>query len=951
MARNSKSYRVPVSVGVLICGLLSVADRAIAGQAQTTASIEGRVTDESGGVLPGVTVTATSPALQVREISGVTDASGDYRLTPLPIGTYVVVYTLTGFQSVRHEGLRLTAGFIARVDAVLKVGVLAETVTVSGVTPVVDAASTSAATALTRETLEANPLGRAGILSLFEQSPSVRQSSGDDVGGERFNDSPSPRVYGMNDTTKTNLLYDGINTTSGGNSAISQYLDYSSFDEVRMQTMANDVEVPNEGLNLQIIVKSGGNEFHGSGYYEGTTHSLQWKNVDTALASKGIKAGGKLDYRQDGSFELGGRLIRDKVWFYGNVRGRKMYQDALGIYQADGKIGRFLNEQANWTDKFSWQITPKHRLIFLDNFVKLWKDDTLLLPADWSALSYKELPEHSDKAEWQWVPTNTIVVDAQVARYRISVHYPVQTTDVQRMDIVTGKAYGLNSSAGNHVEHWRPQGRASMTWFKPRVGGDHQFKVGYDDVQVTFYRGNDARPQGNYALLFASGVPFELATLDLPNTPFTSSRSTGIYGADKWTLGRRLTLNLGVRWARDAGWIPAQCRAANAFFSADCTKEINARTMYSWSPRLFAAYDVTGTGKTAIKGGWGRFNDWRDQDNFLNINPEAALENLYRWRVPNGNAFSNYEPGQVNLDVNSPDFITQTSLYGGTSAVCGTLPCLSSQVVNPNEPETYEDEYSLSLEQELIANLGVRVTGVYARRSNIGGYLNLARPSSLYTIANRRPDPGNPGAFLTWYEYPAAYVGSQFNLNQRVLLPNGTETFKTIEVSATKRLSRKWQLLMSYSATKSDVPVPAESALNPNSSINTANRTWEWIGRGSGIYQLPRGVNVSATYELLSGTPTARTVALTGGGTIPSITLNAAPIGSVRFPTTQITSLRLEKRFALGGGRSITGRANLFNLFNVNTPTALNVRTGSSFLFPTAIEPPRIATFAVTYGF
>ena len=153
--------------------LFACSDHATAGQAQTVGSIVGRVTDESGAVLPGVTVTATSPALQVPQVAVVTDAQGDYRLTPLPIGTYEVAYTLTGFQTVRRDSLRLTAGFVARVDVALKVGAIEESITVSA-TPTIDVQSSGPVTVLTKETLEIVPSSRSGIISLMNQSPSVR---------------------------------------------------------------------------------------------------------------------------------------------------------------------------------------------------------------------------------------------------------------------------------------------------------------------------------------------------------------------------------------------------------------------------------------------------------------------------------------------------------------------------------------------------------------------------------------------------------------------------------------------------------------------------------------------------------------------------------------------------------------------------------------------------------
>ena len=108
-----------------------------------TGTLRGQVTDESGAVLPGVTITVTSPALQVPSVSAVTDPKGEFRITPLPIGTYSVEYGLAGFQGVKREGIRLTVGFTAKVDAQLKVGSLEETITVSGASPVVDTHSTT----------------------------------------------------------------------------------------------------------------------------------------------------------------------------------------------------------------------------------------------------------------------------------------------------------------------------------------------------------------------------------------------------------------------------------------------------------------------------------------------------------------------------------------------------------------------------------------------------------------------------------------------------------------------------------------------------------------------------------------------------------------------------------------------------------------------------------------
>lgn len=191
---------------VLACTLLLAASPVFA-QSQD-ASIIGQVTDDNGAVLPGVTVTATSPALQVPQVTAVTNERGEYRLTPLPIGTYTVQYELQGFGGLRREDIRLTAGFTARVDVALKLGTLEETITVSGAAPVVDVASTSATTQLTGEALDLIPTGRTGLQSALVQAPGVRTNL--DFGNVTNN--PFFRAFGQNGDSWQQV--DGVVTTS-----------------------------------------------------------------------------------------------------------------------------------------------------------------------------------------------------------------------------------------------------------------------------------------------------------------------------------------------------------------------------------------------------------------------------------------------------------------------------------------------------------------------------------------------------------------------------------------------------------------------------------------------------------------------------------------------------------------------------------------------------------------
>src|SRR5262245_47070949 len=345
--------RLAVIVVVLAAGLYVCADNAAAGQAQTTGSIVGRITDESGAVLPGVTVTASSPALQVPQVTAVTDGQGDYRLTPLPIGTYEVVYTLAGFNSIKRDSLRLTAGFVARLDIAMKVGAIEESVTVSA-TPTVDVQSTGSVTVLTRETLEVVPSSRAGIITLMNQSPAVRSQL--DVGGSQSNQLPAMRVYGVATQATSWLVLDGVVATDAGQTGGGgSYFDYASFEEARMQTIANDVETPNRGINLNLIVKSGGNDFHGTASWEQTSGKLAASNLDKKLEDQGIRAPNYLRRRFYGGADLGGRIVMNKLWFYSGARGRQNSENPLGVLDADGQPGITDQSQFMVTNKLSYQ--------------------------------------------------------------------------------------------------------------------------------------------------------------------------------------------------------------------------------------------------------------------------------------------------------------------------------------------------------------------------------------------------------------------------------------------------------------------------------------------------------------------------------------------------------------------------------------------------------------------
>ncbi len=940
--------------------LLAVSSVAIAAQG-TTASIIGRVTDESGAVLPGVTISATSPALQLPAVVDVTDASGEYRLTPLPIGTYVVEYALAGFQPIRHENLRLTTGFVAKVDVVLKIGALAETITVSGAAPVVDVTSTTTSFQMTREALELLPTTRNGIIGLLNQTPGVRSNL--DIGGSGVNAGPIVRAYGQGGAmyfTVEGVVTTGASFSTGG----GQYFDYSVLEEAQIQTLGGDAEVPSRGVQVNMLVKSGGNDFHANASWHQTNQNFQSKNIDAALAAQRIRQGNEIQNRWDVSGDFGGRIVRDKLWFYLGARKRAETQNVLGFTLPDGQPGGSDQSTSYATGKLSYQMTKANRLVgFYQRNYKL----DIHIQNEFSTWESRE-NHHPlvlvNKIEWQSVLSNSLVATAQAGYWSaVSGHLEGHTAKPATLDRANGAETGEWIRSGwQGTPLVRTHFKGTVTWYRPDLlGGSHGLKTGFDYMPGWASESTIHRLGTNYQVVFNNGVPLQLVTWNTPTYAREDGRYLAFYGQDSWTIGRRLTLNLGVRYAHDVAFIAARCRDAadppgQVLFPAQCFPRVNFNTWNPVSPRVRAAYDMTGDGKTVIKGGWGRFAHMRNASTELRpANPGGRVTATYRWRDLNGNR--DYDLGEVNLDPQGPDFVSRA---GGITSV-----------PNPNEREPYTDEFSVTVERELVANMSVQATGAYTRNSDIYRTVNILRPPDVYSNPVTRPDPGpdgrlgtadDPGTSITYYEYPAAVAGARFERFMLTNDPEATQTFKTIEFLTQKRLSNDWLFTASYSATKTNNPLvsglnPGEGSspiyaadANPNAEIFSHDRNWEWIARGQGAYYFPADLMVSANYSHLSGAPWARQVLFTGG-VLSSVTLRVEPIGSRRLPNRNIVDLRVAKGIRLRNSHRAEIRLNVYNVLNTNSAIGMTALSGANFMRPTGIVPPRILELGAAYSF
>ena len=323
---------------------------------------------------------------------------------------------------------------------------------------------------------------------------------------------------------------------------------------------------------------------------------------------------------------------------------------------------------------------------------------------------------------------------------------------------------------GNLPFNYRSTMSANISSYRPDFFyGNHDLKAGWVYSQAGVSRFWDSRSScngdttgpgmktpnlcsGNYTLTFRGGVPFQFGALNNPVTPYNEDHHTSFFFKDQWTIRRRITANLGLRFDQDNGLVPPQCREAGEWpgYPAECFPKIQMAIWRALAPRLHLSYDITGDGKTVIKGGWARFNHMRDvQPEIDQMNRNVFTTTNFTWHDNNRN--NAYDPGEVNLDPNGPDFVSIT----GTTA----------EIPNLELKQPKADEFSLSLEREVMANMGIRLTGIYSHDFNTYLIAGVQRPYEAYNIPIRNPDPGpdgrvgtadDTGQFITYYDYAAS---------------------------------------------------------------------------------------------------------------------------------------------------------------------------------------------------
>jgi len=613
------------------------------------AGISGVVRDASGAVLPGVTVTATSPVLIEKERVVVSDSEGRFALTQLRPGVYKVTFALTGFNTVVREGISLSAGFTANVTADMRVGGIEETVTVTGASPVVDVTNVRRQTVVSNELLEALPTSTKSVGQLATLTTGLTGLG--DVGGTYQVEPGQDVVSGggaFHGKSGTKVSYDGMGMeNSSGNS--SYQLNSASVEEMVMSTSGISADTNADGLVVNIIPKEGGNQFRTtlSGLY--TNDALEGSNLSDELRADGLTASNKTLKLFDASATVGGPIMKDRLWFFLAPRTWGIARTQAGTYWnktqnvfltppgAERKVVQWTpwtdrpedvdSGRREWYDSFlsrvTYQMNAKNKFNVTYDEQRACNCGSVSATTSHEAYisSYRFEPNRLFQATWNSPITNRLLLEAggaaTISQWNMYYNPGVANDIVNVYDFLTGQQYGSPAVyLGHPNSRDRYTYRASLSY----VTGTHNIKTGFQNELLstdTYWHAN-----GNTNYYFYGGIPLYVLQYSYPYLAKARSTDLGIYGQDQWALNAKTTLTLGLRWDYFNGSNPAQTGgfageqdgywqgvpASNEWIaprSYDAVK--NVPNWKDINPRLGIAYDLFGNGKTALKATLGRY--------------------------------------------------------------------------------------------------------------------------------------------------------------------------------------------------------------------------------------------------------------------------------------------------------------------------------------------------------
>jgi len=1024
-------------------------------------SLTGTVHDASGAILPGVTVEASSPALIEKTKSAVTDGTGQYRIIDLRPGTYSLTFTLTGFNTVKRDGVELSGSAVVTIPVEMKVGGIEETITVTGETPVVDVQSAKREIVMNQSVIQTLPATRA-VGALLNATPGLQV----DTNGPAL--APTMTFFNARSSAQnaTSVAGEGRMTINGMTVAAARSGGVSSYiyDSVNVQEVAITVggglgESDIGGPVMNLVPKSGGNIFKGSGFISGSGNWSSGNNLssDVTALNPNLTQPAQILKQYDGSASFGGPIMKDRLWFYGSYRNLDTQTVMDGI-QANANAGdptrwdwvgspinaRLVQDRQMIIGRMTGQA-GKSRLTFNSEYQHRCEGTPLKVDtqgchnrgSDWiglgnnqaptqmspeatstAARGYFDAPYYINQGSWSMPMTSKLLLEAGYTAFRYNPLFGFPPPDgITNLIPVTEQSNAfINGTSGARwapVANYRYRGVEQWGWAVGKTDGwqaSASYVTGAQSIKVG-YQGNrlDQLDQtltdaDNMSYRFNQGVP-NAVTYWLPDFGHrTLTNLHGVYAQDSWTYNR-LTLQGALRWDRASSYSPVEGNGTTRLsqfntqpYAFPVVPGVSAYN--DLTPRVGVAYDVFGTGKTAVKFNWGKYLAYGANDApYTSSNPAVTIQSSVTNRgwIDNGNKI-------VDCDLNNPAANTRN---GDTcAAVTGNSinfgKANTTTIVDPKMLSGWgvrpgDTQATILLQQEIIPRLSGEFS--YTHRSFHGFFVtddlnrNAATAYETYTLtAPVDPRlPGGGGYPITSYIVTAAAGPTAAKTYQTVETDFGPERdshWDGFDVTFNARLRSGLVASIGTSTGRAIVDtcatatkynqvsvglVTAELGPDPRGCRNID--PFQTTVRGLASYTIPKvDVLVSATVRSQPALP------LTATWQVPNSVINAAlghtGFGLIANGTTNINLIdnsnklfadnrrtQIDMRFAkvlrFGRTRSDIG-IDLFNLLNTNYATAYNgtyvfssdnTPRPAGWATPTGIYAPRFVRINYTIDF
>src|SRR6266850_4086234 len=639
--------------------------------ANAQAVLAGVVHDTSGAVLPGVTVEASSPVLIEKSRTAVTDGTGQYRLTQLPPGIYEVVYTLTGFSVVKRSGVEISGSGVIAINIDLKVGAVAETITVSGETPVVDTQSARHQSVLSNDTISTLPATRT-YGALLAAVPGLQVQ-----GNGTAAITPFMAMFTANGgrANEGRMMIDGLPVAASFNGGgVSTFIyDTPNADELQVLVSGALGEAENGGPQVNLVPRAGGNTFKGTAFYSGAGKWSTGNNLNDTLIGYGLLQPAGVISSWDVSGSGGGPIKRDKLWFFVNLRKYSTIAPVQGAFAnlnagdatkwtwaKDPNVDvRSADSRSIQSFRFTSQLTPRNRITFSQEHQHRCSGSTITSSgdgcrtreSDWVGIGnttsapesfpgYHDLPYYVTQATWTSPVTNKLLLEAGYSRFQYlwAGFGEVPPDGLSSLIPVTEQApiYGTGLANYSYRGLYDPLGfafadndanptnwRATASY----VTGAHSMKAGYQGSYQKSLQGRVANStQMRYT--FNNGVPNGFGYYIAPRWEVNDRTEThSFFAQDQWTV-KRLTLQGAVRYDRAWSWSPAEHNGTTGTsrfnrLPISFERTVSVRGYNDITPRVGIAYNLFGNGKTALKVNAGKYVEAATSDAIYSSNNPA----------------------------------------------------------------------------------------------------------------------------------------------------------------------------------------------------------------------------------------------------------------------------------------------------------------------------------------